>query len=135
MKNLDHPRMVLRRRRVGERGFTLIELLVVIAVLAILAAIVLFNVVGVSNRGKSSACATDVSTVQNAVDAYYADHGDFPAAHRGDAGLMIGDLTGASPPYLHALNGTGQSNTNCQTSFTISAIGSDSKNGYTVAGS
>jgi prepilin-type N-terminal cleavage/methylation domain-containing protein len=127
--------MMLRRRRKGEQGFTLIELLVVIAVLAILAAIVLFNVVGVSNRGKSSACATDVSTVQNAVDAYYADHGDFPTADRGDAGAMIGDLTGAAPPYLHALNGKGQNGTNCNTSFTISAIGGDSKNGYTVAGS
>ncbi|HXA29853.1 MAG TPA: prepilin-type N-terminal cleavage/methylation domain-containing protein [Candidatus Angelobacter sp.] len=134
MKNRANPRVMLRRRRTGESGFTLIELLVVIAVLAILAAIVLFNVVGVSNRGKSSACATDVSTVQNAVDAYYADHGDFPAGDSGNADAMIGDLTGAQPPYLHALNGKGQSNTNCTTSFTISAIGGDSKNGYTVAG-
>ena len=64
---------VSRRRRRGQQGFTLIELLVVIAVLAILAAIVVFNVVGVSDRGKTSACQTDKATVQTAVDAYYND--------------------------------------------------------------
>jgi prepilin-type N-terminal cleavage/methylation domain-containing protein len=72
---------VSRRRRQGQGGFTLIELLVVIAVLAILATIVLFNILGVSNRGKLSACQTDKQTVQTAVDAYYNDKGQvFPAA-------------------------------------------------------
>jgi general secretion pathway protein G len=66
-----------RRRRVGEKGFTLIELLVVIAVLAILAAIVLFNVVGVTNRGTNNACDTDTKTVQTALDAYYSDNNGF----------------------------------------------------------
>ena len=40
-----------RRRHRGQGGFTLIELLVVIAILGILAAIVIFNVTGVTNRG------------------------------------------------------------------------------------
>ena len=66
---------VARRRRPGESGFTLIELLVVVAVLAILAAIVIFNVVGVANKGRSAACKTDQQTIQTAVDAYYNDLG------------------------------------------------------------
>jgi prepilin-type N-terminal cleavage/methylation domain-containing protein len=119
---------MLHRRRRGEQGFTLIELLVVIAVLAILAAIVLFNVVGVANRGKSSACNTDVSTIQTAADGYISDHGDFPTPTT--AGILA-SLTGASPPYLHALNGKGQSNTNCNTTFSISG---NLTNGYTVTG-
>jgi prepilin-type N-terminal cleavage/methylation domain-containing protein len=65
---------VSRRRHGGQQGFTLIELLVVIAVLAILAGIVIFNVVGVTNRGQASACATDVKSVQTASDAFYNDH-------------------------------------------------------------
>jgi general secretion pathway protein G len=65
---------VARRRRKGEGGFTLIELLVVIAVLTVLAAIILFNVVGVANRGKTSACQTDVKSIQTASDAYYGDN-------------------------------------------------------------
>ena len=66
---------VARRRRPGESGFTLIELLVVVAVLAILAAIVIFNVVGVANKGRTAACKTDEQTIQTAVDSYYNDLG------------------------------------------------------------
>jgi len=62
---------VTRNGREGQGGFTLIELLVVIAVLAALAAIVIFNIAGVTNKGKTSACQTDLQTIQTAVDAYY----------------------------------------------------------------
>ena len=110
---------VARRRRSGQRGFTLIELLVVIAVLAILAAIVIFNVVGVANRGKTSACVTDKQTIQTAVDAYYNDHvntatppvnvypvtgGDVAAPATtntvNNAELVSGN---GFPPYIHTL--------------------------------
>ena len=73
---------VSRRRRSGQKGFTLIELLVVIALLAVLAAIVIFNVTGVVNNGKTAACQTDEGTVQTASDTYYADYGVYPTALR-----------------------------------------------------
>jgi prepilin-type N-terminal cleavage/methylation domain-containing protein len=78
---MDHLlNRVSRRRRPGQGGFTLIELLVVIAVLAILATIVIFNVVGVANRGQSSACATDLKSLQTASDAYYNDNTKYSTA-------------------------------------------------------
>jgi general secretion pathway protein G len=86
-----------RRRRPGQGGFTLIELLVVIAVLAILAGIVIFNITGVANRGKSSACLTDLKSVQTAVDAYYNDHSStYPAS---PVSLTSGGPI--VPTYLH----------------------------------
>ena len=85
---------VSRRRQPGQKGFTLIELLVVIAILAILAAVVIFNIVGVTNRGKTSACATDVKTVQSASDAYYNDNNQtWPA--------MGGTWSDLVPTYMH----------------------------------
>jgi len=95
---------VARRRRRGQGGFTLIELLVVIAVLAILAAIVIFNIVGVANRGKSSACGTDTQTVQTAVDAYQNDKSVYPVSGGDKAAVAVGDgvnLTELSPAYMH----------------------------------
>jgi len=90
---------VARRRRPGQRGFTLIELLVVIAVLAILAAIVIFNVVGVTNRGSQSACQTDEKSIQTAVDAYYNDNSKtYPTAGGGAGTVVQGDLV---TTYLH----------------------------------
>ena len=96
---------VAQRRRRGQQGFTLIELLVVIAVLAVLAGIVIFNVVGVTNRGSTSACQTDSKSVQTASDAYYNDHinattGDHPyATSGGGAGDLVS--TDLAPTYLH----------------------------------
>lgn len=93
---------VARRRRRGQSGFTLIELLVVIAVLAILAGIVIFNVVGVTNRGSSSACITDLKSVQTASDAFYNDSAASPkvyATSGGGAGPLV--QNSLSPTYLH----------------------------------
>jgi prepilin-type N-terminal cleavage/methylation domain-containing protein len=102
---------VSRRRRRGQGGFTLIELLVVIAVLAILATIVIFNVVGVANRGQSSACATDLKSLQTASDAYYNDNtaysttaGAFDVSKVGKNGAIAGG-------YLHVTAAQAVANT------------------------
>ncbi|MFB7744939.1 competence type IV pilus major pilin ComGC [Streptomyces sp. NPDC056132] len=57
----------------AEAGFTLIELLVVIVILGILAAVVVFSVRGINDKGQSSACKTDRSTIQTAEEAYFAN--------------------------------------------------------------
>jgi general secretion pathway protein G len=79
-----------RRRHSGQTGFTLIELLVVIAVLAVLAAIVVFNVTGVTDKGKTSACQTDLHTVQTASDAYYNANTAYAAT-----------VAALAPTYIH----------------------------------
>lgn len=66
----------IRSRR--DEGFTLIELLVVIVVLGILAAVVVFAVGGITDRGKNSSCKTELATVQTAVEAYQAKFGSYP---------------------------------------------------------
>ena len=61
-----------RNARRNEAGFTLIELLIVIVILGVLAAIVVFSVRGITDRGDKSACQANLSTAQTAVEAYYA---------------------------------------------------------------
>lgn len=67
------------RKAIEERegGFTLIELLIVIIILGILAAIVVFAVSGIKDRGTSAACSTTQKTVETAVEAYYAQNGSY----------------------------------------------------------
>ena len=67
-----------REARRNEDGFTLIELLMVIVILGILAAIVVFSVRGIQDRGQVSACKAEVSTVSTAVEAYYAKKNTYP---------------------------------------------------------
>ena len=64
--------------KTNDEGFTLIELLIVIVILGILAAVVVFAVGGITDRGKDSACKADRATLEVAVEAYYAQAGEFP---------------------------------------------------------
>jgi general secretion pathway protein G len=104
-----------RRSKQGQAGFTLVELLVVIAILGVLAAIVLFNISGVSANAACNAMKTDGATIQDAADLYYNSHnnlypdstgGDKAAPAAGDA-VNVAELTGANllhqaPPATEA---------------------------------
>lgn len=65
-------------KSLGAKGFTLIELLVVIVILGILAAVVVFAVNGITEKGKTNACKTEKRTVKTAVEAYNAQGGYYP---------------------------------------------------------
>lgn len=67
------------RMRRGERGFTLIELLIVIVILGILAAVVVFAVAGITDKGNQSACKAEKKTLETAIEAYYAKNGSYAA--------------------------------------------------------
>jgi len=66
--------MSIRTVRQRDRGFTLVELLIVIVILGVLAAVTVFAVRGVTNRGSVNACAADKNTIQVAVEAYHAQN-------------------------------------------------------------
>ena len=71
-------RALINRRRNGDEGFTLIELLLVIIILGILAAVVVFSVRGVQDRGQTSACKTSKATTIAALEAFYARNSAYP---------------------------------------------------------
>ena len=97
-----------------ERGFTLIELLVVIVILGVLAGIVVFAVSGISDRGKSSSCKTEVQTVNTAIQAYNAKdpNGGWPSATDAaslftalnTAGLIQSSAPGSTASYSPTYN-------------------------------
>ncbi len=62
----------------NDEGFTLIELLIVIVILGILAAVVVFAVGGITDRGKNAACKSDVKTFEVAAEAFNAKTGAYP---------------------------------------------------------
>ena len=107
----------MEKKRSGEAGFTLVELLVVIAILGILAAIVVFAVGGITNKGSSAANSTDCATLQAAEEAYFAAHTAYTANEQ--------DLVDGG--YLHATS------TLHPTVATVPASGSKAAT-YTITG-
>jgi general secretion pathway protein G len=83
----------MRKHREGEGGFTLVELLVVIVILGVLAGIVVFAVGGISNKSTKAACNADVSTVQTAEEAYYAQNNSYTTV----AALVTANLLRSAP--------------------------------------
>lgn len=98
----------LSAARREDRGFTLIELLIVIIILGVLAAIVVFSVRGITDKGDESACKIEYRTVNTAIEAYYAENGADPANL--DVLVTDGFLKGTggaySGKYVTGLGGT-----------------------------
>ncbi|HEX4345129.1 MAG TPA: substrate-binding domain-containing protein [Solirubrobacteraceae bacterium] len=113
-RSLQHP---LRK---DETGFTLIELLVVITILGILAAIVVFAVKGIGDKGTSASIRTDNATIRTAEEAYCAKNGSYATAAQ---------LTSAPDKFL---NSTPTYNSIVLTS---GACGSDSSKSGVIVGS
>ncbi|KAB2809002.1 prepilin-type N-terminal cleavage/methylation domain-containing protein [Pimelobacter simplex] len=90
-------RLIEARR--DQRGFTLIELLIVIVILGVLAAIVVFSVRGITDRGDTAACKANVKSAQTAVEAYYAQANQYPTA----VGQLTTQAPAASPPSYKLL--------------------------------
>ena len=93
-----------------DSGFTLVELLIVIVILGILAAIVVFAVTGIVNKGQTSACDSDKKTLQVAEEAQYAKSstGAAPGWYGSESYLVNTGktLAGVSKLYNISIDGT-----------------------------
>jgi len=89
-------RRFMKGLRKGEKGFTLIELLIVVAILGILAAVIVPNLAGFLSTGNVAAANTEVSNVESAALAYYANNN---GAWPDDSDALTTDYLSAATKY------------------------------------
>lgn len=97
------------------RGFTLIEMLIVIVVIAILALIVIPNLMGAGRKAKEATLRANIQELRNAVANFNADTGVYPAALTDVVAASTATPTGTPAgtykgPYLTpsaGINGSG----------------------------
>ncbi len=98
---LIRPTELFAFRRRSRGGFTLVEMLLVLVILATLAAIVIPKMAGRSQQAKVTAAASQINSIEQALDSFEVDNGYYP---KGGALNELLDQPAGAPnwkgPYL-----------------------------------
>jgi general secretion pathway protein G len=81
----------------NEAGLTLIEMIVVLAIIALIAALIVPNIIGRPDEARVTLAQTDQRTIAAALKMYRLDNGDYPTTEQGLAALAHRPTTGAIP--------------------------------------
>jgi general secretion pathway protein G len=85
----DTVAAVQRRRKQEPRvahadaGLTLVEMIVVLAIIALVAALIVPNVIGRPDQARVTTATTDLRTISAALKMYRLDNGDYPTGQQG----------------------------------------------------
>lgn len=119
----------------AQAGLTLIEILVVLAIIAVMAYLIVPNVIGRPDQARATVASTDLRTISAALKMYRLDNGAYPTSQQGLAALVERPTTPPPPanwspsgyldqvpvdpwgqPYAYQADGAG---------FAISTLGAD----------
>ena len=77
------------RRRDGEAGVTLIEMMVVLVIIALVAAIIVPNVIGRPDEARVTVAQSDIRAVGSALELYRLDNRTYPTTAQGLQALAV----------------------------------------------
>lgn len=81
----------------GEAGLTLIEILVVLAIIAVMAFLIVPNVIGRPDQARVTVAQTDLRTISAALKMYRLDNGEYPTTEQGLTALAMRPSSGPAP--------------------------------------
>src|SRR5665647_2330712 len=100
---------VISRLLRNEKGFTMVEMMVVLIIIAVLIAGGIKFYLGYIENAKVTKAKAQISTMQAALDTYYAENGLYPTdttagglkAKMLNAGLIVTDVVPTAVSYTH----------------------------------
>ncbi len=90
--------------RINKQGFTLIELLMVIAIIAILAGLIIANLLSAKGKAQEATAHSEIASLAQLFSLYEKDRGGYPPSVEGDSSSVLvfclqgNDNPGWSPP-------------------------------------
>lgn len=82
-----------------QKGFSLIEIMVVVVILGILASIVVPKIMSRPDEARRVKAKQDVLAIQNALDLYKLDNGNYPTTDQGLLALVEKPSTNPEPTH------------------------------------
>ncbi len=76
-----------------QKGFTLIELLVVIAIIGILSTLAVVSLNNARQKARDAKVISDVKSIQTALELYFSDQAQYPAAIASGTPIAFGSTT------------------------------------------
>ncbi len=89
-----HPRSPRYPRNAG--GFSFVEVMIVVVIIGLLAGAVAIKVSDYVDKAKQNRTRSDIATIMNAVESFYADKGRYPG---NDEGLAVLPLKNTKDPW------------------------------------
>ena len=71
-----------------EQGLTLVEMIVVLAIIALIAALIVPNIIGRPDQARVTVAQTDIRSIAAALKIYRLDNGDYPTSEQGLSALV-----------------------------------------------
>jgi len=92
----------LRRRRALRRGLTLVEMIVVLVIIALVAVMIVPNVIGRPDQARVTVAKTDLRTIAAALRMYRLDNGGYPTTEQGLIALVERPTAAPAPTNWNA---------------------------------
>lgn len=89
-------------RAAAQHGLTLLEMIVVLTIIAIVAALIVPNVIGRPDQARVTMAGADLRTVSSALEMYRLDNGRYPSTEQGLTALVERPATSPVPDNWHA---------------------------------
>lgn len=86
------------RARARDSGVTLIEMMVVLVIIAIVAALIVPNVIGRPDEARVTVARTDVRTIAASLEMYRLDNRSYPLSAQGLEALVTRPVSPPAPP-------------------------------------
>jgi general secretion pathway protein G len=90
-----------RPRARRDAGITLVEMMVVLVIIAVVAALVVPNVMGRPEQARIAAAHTDMRAIASALELYRLDNRAYPTTQQGLEALVTRPETRPVPPNWH----------------------------------